>query len=195
MRSKQATFTGDARRAQIVECAIETIAEVGYTQASIRKIADRVGIAMSAVLYHFGTKDKLVEAVIEHMYRTALAVVVPAIAAESTAAAKLSAYIRASVEYFDTNRVHLVALTQLSAGYRPSDGRRFDEFGLNPELTTELAALRLHVDPGDRSARRRVRVIPSRFGSNRAARRRRTPLWRRSCASPSSTYAATAKIS
>ena len=141
MRSRQSTFTGDARRAQIVECAIETIAEVGYTQASIRKIADRVGIAMSAVLYHFGTKDKLVDAVIEHMYRTALAVVVPAIAAESTAAAKLNAYIRASVEYFETNRVHLVALTQLSAGYRPSDGRRIDEFRLNPELTAELAAL------------------------------------------------------
>ncbi|MGH2551254.1 MAG: TetR/AcrR family transcriptional regulator, partial [Thermomicrobiales bacterium] len=46
------SFTRTARKAQIVACAIDVIAEVGYQQASIRKIADRVGIAMSAVLYH-----------------------------------------------------------------------------------------------------------------------------------------------
>lgn len=36
--------------------AIEVIAEVGFAQASIRKIADRVGIAMSAVLYNSAAK-------------------------------------------------------------------------------------------------------------------------------------------
>jgi AcrR family transcriptional regulator len=132
MRSSSSTFTGDARRAQIVECAIETIAVTGFAQASIRKIADRVGIAMSAVLYHFGNKDKLVVAVIEHMFRTALAVVVPAMDAESTATDKLSAYIRASIEYFDTNRMHLVALTQLP---------RFGELELSAELSSQLTAL------------------------------------------------------
>ncbi|HET6735980.1 TetR/AcrR family transcriptional regulator [Mycobacterium sp.] len=135
------TFTGSARRAQIVGCAIEVIAEIGWAQTSIRKIADRVGVAMSAVLYHFGTKDNLVDAIIEQMYRSALAVVVPAVDAEATQAAKLNAYIRASVEYFDTHRIHLAALTQIGSSYQPSDGRRFDELGLSPELSQELAAL------------------------------------------------------
>lgn len=117
------------------------IAEIGLAQASIRKIADRVGVAMSAVLYHFGTKDNLVDAIIEQMYRSALGVVVPAVDAEATQAAKLNAYIRASVEYFDTHRVHLAALTQIGTSYQPSDGRRFDELGLSPELSQELAAL------------------------------------------------------
>jgi AcrR family transcriptional regulator len=62
-----------------VAAAIEVIAEIGWAQTSIRKIADRVGVAMSAVLYHFGTKDNLVDAIIEEMYRTALANVVPAV--------------------------------------------------------------------------------------------------------------------
>ena len=115
-----------------MECAIETIAATGFAQASIRKIADRVGIAMSAVLYHFGSRDKLVTAVVEHMYRTAFAVVVPAMDAESTATAKLNAYIRASIEYFDTHRAYLVALTQL-----PPLG----ELKLDDEITTQLAAL------------------------------------------------------
>lgn len=138
---KAPTFTQAARRSQIVECAIEVIAEVGWAQTSIRKIADRVGVAMSAVLYHFGTKDNLVEAIIEQMYRSALAAVVPAVQAESTATGKLNAYIRATVTYFDAHRIHLAALTQLASSYRPSDGRSFKELGLNPTLAEELAAL------------------------------------------------------
>ena len=126
---------------QIVAAAIDVIAEIGWAQTSIRKIADRVGVAMSAVLYHFGTKDNLVDAIVEEMYRTALSVVVPALDAESTAAGKLTAYIRASIAYFDTHRSQLVALAQLGSGYQPSDGRGFDELGLTPELREELSGL------------------------------------------------------
>lgn len=135
------TFTRTARRAQIVSCAIEVIAEVGFGQASIRKIADRVGIAMSAVLYHFGTKDNLVDAVIEEMYRSTLAVVIPALDAETTATGKLNAYIRSTIEYFGTHRVALKALASLGTTYQPSDGRRFDELGLSPEIAAQLAVL------------------------------------------------------
>ena len=126
---------------QIVAAAIDVIAEIGWAQTSIRKIADRVGVAMSAVLYHFGTKDNLVEAIIEEMYRAALSVVVPALDAETTAAGKLTAYIRSSITYFDTHRSQLAALAQLGTGYQPSDGRRFDELGLTPELREELIGL------------------------------------------------------
>ena len=136
-----ATFTQSARRAQIVAAAIEVIAEIGWAQTSIRKIADRVGVAMSAVLYHFGSKDNLVETIIEEMYRTALSVVGPAVDAESTAPTKLAAYIRSSIEYFDIHRSHLSALTQLATSYQPADGRRFEDFGLTPELQQELAVL------------------------------------------------------
>jgi AcrR family transcriptional regulator len=144
MRSEKGrpeSFTRTARKAQIVACAIEVIAEVGFAQASIRKIADRVGIAMSAVLYHFGTKDNLVDAIVEHMYRTMLTHLVPALDAETTAAGKLNAYIRSCIEYFGTNRVALLALASLGTGYRPSDGRRFEELGLSPEIAGQLAVL------------------------------------------------------
>lgn len=139
--SKKVTFTQSARRAQIVAAAIEVIAEVGWAQTSIRKIADRVGVAMSAVLYHFGTKDNLVDAIIEAMYRSALSVVAPALDAEDTSTGKLTAYIRANIDYFDSHRLQLAALAQLGAGYQPSDGRRFDELGMTEGLRQELAVL------------------------------------------------------
>ncbi|BBY63447.1 TetR/AcrR family transcriptional regulator [Mycolicibacterium helvum] len=135
------SFTRTARKAQIVACAIEVIAEVGYPQASIRKIADRVGIAMSAVLYHFGSKDNLVDAIVEHMYRTMLALVAPALDAETTATGKLNAYIRSCIEYFGTHRAALLALTSTATNFAPGDGRRFDELGLSPEVAEQLTVL------------------------------------------------------
>lgn len=139
--SEKVTFTQTARRAQIVTAAIEVIAEIGWPQTSIRKIADRVGVAMSAVLYHFGNKDNLVDAIIEEMYRCALSAVAPALQAESTSSGKLAAYIRANIAYFDDHRTQLAALAQLGAGYQPTDGRRFDELGMTAELREELAVL------------------------------------------------------
>ena len=135
------SFIRTARKAQIVKCAIEVIAEVGYAQTSVRKIADRVGIATSAVLYHFGSKDNLVDAIVEEMYRSALALVVPALEPETTATGRLNAYIRSSIAYFGTYRAHLLALASLGTSYQPSDGRRFDELGLSPEIAEQLPIL------------------------------------------------------
>lgn len=140
-QAPQESFTRSARKAQIVAVAIEVIAEVGYAQASIRRIADRVGIAMSAVLYHFGTKDNLVDAIVEHMYRTMITHVAPAIDAERTATGKLHTYIRSSIDYFGTHRVALKALASLGTTYVPADGRRFEELGLSPDIAEQLAVL------------------------------------------------------
>lgn len=140
-QARPESFTRAARKAQIVAAAIEVIAEVGFPHASIRKIADRVGIAMSAVLYHFGTKDNLVEAIVEHMYRTMLTQVAPAVQAEDTCTGKLAAYIRSSIGYFGTHRAALKALASLSSSYVPSDGRRFEELGLSPAVAEQLALL------------------------------------------------------
>ena len=58
MRSERTkTFTEQARRRQIVEGALEVIAEQGYPQASLARIAEHIGIAKSAVLYHFTNKS------------------------------------------------------------------------------------------------------------------------------------------
>lgn len=141
MRSGELTFIQAARRAQIVAGAIEVVAEIGWAKTSIRKIADHVGLAMSAVLYHFGTKDKLVEAIVEAMYAAAAGIVGPAIQRETTARGKLAAYIRANIAYFDTHRTHLAALTQIGTGFATADGRRLEDLPLSAEIAERVAAL------------------------------------------------------
>ncbi|NMO02148.1 TetR family transcriptional regulator [Gordonia sp. TBRC 11910] len=121
------TFTEDARRRQIVDCAIELIADVGYPQASQAKIAERAGIAKSVVLYHFANKDDLVTEIVNTVFTKAAAIMVPAIAAAPNATEKLTAYIDANGQFLATHRREAVALFEISNSYRSSDGLRLDQ--------------------------------------------------------------------
>lgn len=50
---------------RILEAAMAEFAERGYTGASLRSIAARVGVTAALVNYHFGSKEKLAAAVVE----------------------------------------------------------------------------------------------------------------------------------
>ena len=127
MRSSvEETFTERARRGQIVDCAIELIAECGYSNASIAKIAERAGIAKSVVLYHFATKDELVGVVVAQISLAAASAMVPAIEAEATAAGKLRTYIRVSGEYIESHRSYALALHDIGTSFRSRSGSRLD---------------------------------------------------------------------
>ncbi|CAM3189217.1 TetR/AcrR family transcriptional regulator [Tsukamurella hominis] len=148
MRSSE-TFTEQARRAQITACAIEAIAELGYAQASVRKIADRAGVAMSVVLYHFGDKDSLIAAVVSECYRTLFEVMVPAVDAAQTAAGRLEAHIRAHLGYLETHPAHQVAITEIGNGFRGKGGVRLWDLPVDPDLDTDRARVELEVILGD----------------------------------------------
>ena len=56
------TVTEQARRKQIVDAAIETIAEIGYAKASFARIAERAGLSSTGLIsYHFANKSELIE--------------------------------------------------------------------------------------------------------------------------------------
>lgn len=113
------SFTEQARRAQIVAAAITTIAEVGYPNASFAQIAKRAGLSSTGLIsYHFASKDELIGEVV----RTVLAGIGPFMAermqaagsaAEGPAAAALRAYIEGSIEFIDTHREQMKALTEV----------------------------------------------------------------------------------
>jgi len=157
---RRGTFTEDARRAQIVDCAIEVIAELGYSATSIRKIADRVGIAMSVVLYHFGNKDDLVAAVVERGYRTLLEVMVPAVDAEASPAGKVHAFIRTYVDYMAANRTLLLAVTDIGTNYRSREGLRLDQLQLDADVQAQLAKVELDTLVGALARRGKLAGVP-----------------------------------
>lgn len=142
MRSeKSLTFTERARRAQIVAGAIEVLADAGYPQTSLAKIAEHVGVAKSAVLYHFASKTDVIESVMLEVFTRAAAMIVPAVHAERTPTRRLTAYIRANIEFVVNNRVAAIALLEIITGYRSQDGLRFDQAAAGTEPPAEFAAM------------------------------------------------------
>lgn len=72
---------GRERRAEIVDMALQLFARDGYHAVSLKQIASRTGIPKSSVLYHFPTKDALLQAVLAH--RDATTIVSPSTPAGS----------------------------------------------------------------------------------------------------------------
>ena len=54
-------------RARILDCAMQLIADLGYHAATNAIIADAAGLTRGAMLYHFPTREALVEAAVAHV--------------------------------------------------------------------------------------------------------------------------------
>src|SRR3954463_14520674 len=61
--------TGIRRREQIVAVAITVFGQYGFAGASIRSIAERVGVSHATLLQHFGSKEGLLTAVLQEWDR------------------------------------------------------------------------------------------------------------------------------
>jgi AcrR family transcriptional regulator len=103
------TFTEEARRAQIVQHAITTIAEIGYPQASMEQIARRAGISRSLISYHFAGREELIEQVLAAVYTSGAEFMTPLVSAQTTASGALKAFIAGNLDFIDTHREHVLA--------------------------------------------------------------------------------------
>lgn len=61
--------SAEERRGQLLDAAVEVIAEQGLNRATTRAITDRAGLALGAFHYVFASKDELLEAVIDRVVR------------------------------------------------------------------------------------------------------------------------------
>jgi AcrR family transcriptional regulator len=130
------SFTETARRAQIVDCATETIAELGFAKASVDQIARRVGVSKGVITYHFPNKEEIVDAIIGKVVTAGRAYMVPRIIAETSAAGRLRAYIESNLEFMDANRKLLIALLEIAMNARRADG----SFAIGPTALAERVA-------------------------------------------------------
>jgi TetR/AcrR family transcriptional regulator, fatty acid metabolism regulator protein len=121
---KRASFIEEARRAQIIESAIETFAELGYTNTSLARIAERAGISKGVISYHFAGKTELMEQIVEQVYREIIQFVLSRMEEETTATGALRANIRSVAEYMRGHRAQLLALGEIFNNVRTPDGKR-----------------------------------------------------------------------
>lgn len=125
------TVTEAARRAQIVAAAIDTIADLGYRQASFAQIARRAGLSSTGLIsYHFAGKSDLMAQVVEETVAAISGYMTGRMAGCSSAAAALATYIRASVDFVAGHRRPMKALLEI-----------FMNGGLTYDPGTELVVL------------------------------------------------------
>lgn len=86
-------------RERLLAAAAEVFAEHGYTSATVREICRRAGANVAAVNYHFGGKDKLYAAMLDHYMRTCQATfpLDLGVTPESTPEERLRAFVRGLV--------------------------------------------------------------------------------------------------
>ncbi|HPZ49809.1 MAG TPA: helix-turn-helix domain-containing protein [Propionibacteriaceae bacterium] len=59
---------GERRRTELVEAAFRVFSERGFQSLSIRQIAQAIGVSHSLLLHHFGSREALIEAVLESRF-------------------------------------------------------------------------------------------------------------------------------
>jgi TetR/AcrR family fatty acid metabolism transcriptional regulator len=142
------SFAGPARRAQIVDCAINTIAEVGFANASVDQIAKRAGVSKGVITYHFPNKEEIVDAIVEKVIVAGRTYMEPRIMAETSAAGRLRAYIESDLDFIDAHRKSLIALIEIAISARRADG----SLVIGPEsLSRRAASLEQLLRAGQRS--------------------------------------------
>ena len=155
---RERTFIENARRQQIVAAAIDTIAEVGFAQASLARIAERIGVSKGVISYHFAGKGDLIREVVVETIEAGRAYIIPRVLAESTGPATLRAYIESTLAFMREHHNSMVAIIDIArhggvtaGGRRRVDGRDVDvALQLLDELLTRLQGegkLRSDFDP------------------------------------------------
>ncbi len=114
---------GERSRQRILDAAAEIAAERGYDGTSIALVSERSGLPASSIYWHYGDKDALIAAAIEHSFGEwlASATTVPPSTPESTRAERLVAMMQRTANGLKISRVFLRLGMLLSLEYRDEE--------------------------------------------------------------------------
>ncbi|WP_031466726.1 TetR/AcrR family transcriptional regulator [Sciscionella sediminilitoris] len=139
---KGRTFIEEARRRQIIEAAVEVIAEQGYLKASLAKIAERAGISKGVISYHFDGKDDLLHQLVIQLYIAGGEFMAPRIDAAEGAWPKLRAYLESNFEFIGQHRTYLRVFVDVIGNLRDQDGMlHFRDMQENADVLDPLVEL------------------------------------------------------
>jgi AcrR family transcriptional regulator len=131
------SFIETARRAQIIECGIATIAKLGFSQASLAQIAKRAKVSSGVILYYFASKDDLIREIVAHVFAAGASFIGPKVNEDpSSARHALRAFIKASVDFISENPQSVLAVMNIMrAGHTENGTLRFDPSVEEPRRT------------------------------------------------------------
>ena len=101
------------RRQDIIDAAVKNINRGGYAAVSIMTIAKEAGVSKGTIMYHFASKEELIDAIVGATYAEGAAYMKPRIDAAETMSGKLQAYITSNIEYLARHADRIAAVHQV----------------------------------------------------------------------------------
>lgn len=136
------TVTTSARRGQIVAAAIDTIAELGFDQASFARITARAGLSSPRLIsYHFAGKDDLIRQIVSDVFEAGAQFMIARIEVEQTAAGRLRAYLQSNLQFLREHPREMAALTEIGPHLRTTDDRAHTSASCQEPSVSGLEAL------------------------------------------------------
>lgn len=120
------TFTNEARRAQIVRAAIDTIADLGYTKASFAQITKRAGLRSPRMIsYHFADKSDLIRQILIEVFTAGAAYINERTQDADTDLGRLRAHLEANLRFLREHPKEIAALTEIGPHVRDEAGKAY----------------------------------------------------------------------
>jgi TetR/AcrR family transcriptional regulator, fatty acid metabolism regulator protein len=117
------TFTQRKRRDQLVDCAIDALAELGFQGTSVAEVARRAGVSKGVVTYHFAVKDDLMFAAVAEIFDSVKEFLEARLGSTSTQRF-VADYINAWVEYYRTRTRYMLAIREIWGNFRDDSGHQ-----------------------------------------------------------------------
>ncbi|MEW2452187.1 TetR family transcriptional regulator [Streptomyces parvulus] len=136
------TFTQEARRAQIVEATIETLAAVGYTRTSFTAICRRANLSSTGLIsYHFTGKPQLLWEVTRTIVEKEDTLRTVRVERETTHSGRLRAYIASHFDFMASHPTDARALTEIAGLVRERPARGLDDIARSALSVERLVSL------------------------------------------------------
>ncbi|MEU1217001.1 TetR/AcrR family transcriptional regulator [Streptomyces sp. NPDC005790] len=166
--SSTPSLGGLARKAQLLDCAVDVLVELGFAGTSVAEVARRAGVSKDVVTYHFPTKEDSLGEVVNSLYREAGEQIGEATGDSDSVIGELATYIRSNLTFVADHPRHVRAVMEVAANMRSADGPPGGEDPLSAHLLGRVSK----VPP---AWRRLARTLAALSGSPRYIQYRGDP--------------------
>ena len=143
-QSPPKTFTQRKRRDQLVDCAIDALAELGFQGTSVAEVARRAGVSKGVVTYHFAAKDDLMFAAVAEIFDSVKEFLEDRLGGTSPERF-VADYINAWVAYYQARTRYVLAIREIWGNFRDDSGHQ--HFG-SQALAGELGVVQQVLESG-----------------------------------------------
>ena len=110
------------RKEQIINATIELIMDLGFSNFSVGKVANKLNVSKGVITYHFPTKDSLLQSVVMNYYEEAAIYMEQHIRVDKNAIDTLNSYIESCLYFAKEKKEKTIAIVDIILNSRTQEG-------------------------------------------------------------------------